>query len=61
MIDKVAEIDRFYMKNFARFLQTMDSKKDVDGQSLLHNSMILYGSGNADGNAHSPTGRLVGI
>jgi Protein of unknown function (DUF1552) len=53
MVDKVAEIDRFYMKAFARFLQTMDSKKDVDGQSLLHNSMILYGSGCADGDAHS--------
>jgi hypothetical protein len=25
----------------------------VDGQSLLHNSMILYGSGNADGNQHT--------
>ena len=25
----------------------------MDGQSLLHNSMILYGSGNADGNRHT--------
>ena len=25
----------------------------MDGNSLLHNSMILYGSGNADGNRHT--------
>jgi hypothetical protein len=29
--------------------------KDVDGNSLLHNSMIVYGGGNADGNRHSHT------
>jgi len=33
----------------------MDQTKDVDGQSLLHHSMIVYGSGNADGNRHSHT------
>jgi len=31
----------------------MEQTKDVDGQSLLHNSMIVYGSGNADGNRHT--------
>jgi hypothetical protein len=25
----------------------------VDGNSLLHNSMIVYGSGNSDGNRHT--------
>jgi hypothetical protein len=29
--------------------------KDVDGNSLLHNSMIVYGSGCADGNRHTHT------
>ncbi|PYM10627.1 MAG: hypothetical protein DME18_15875, partial [Verrucomicrobia bacterium] len=53
MMDKVAEIDLWYMKHFARFLQKMDQTKDVDGKSLLHNSMIVYGSGNADGNRHT--------
>ena len=53
MIDKVAEIDLFYVKQFARFLEKMEQAKDSDGQSLLHNSMILYGSGNADGNRHT--------
>jgi len=50
MMDKVAEIDLWYMKQFAKFLQKMEQTKDVDGRSLLHNSMIVYGSGNADGN-----------
>ena len=31
----------------------MEQTKDVDGHSLLHNSMIVYGSGNADGNRHT--------
>src|SRR5213596_1968267 len=53
MIDKVAEIDLWYMKHFARFLERMEQTKDVDGNSLLHNSMIVYGSGNADGNRHT--------
>ena len=53
MIDKVAEIDLFYTKQFARFLKRMEQTKDVDGNSLLHNSMIIYGSGNSDGNRHT--------
>ena len=53
MIDKVAEIDLWYMKRFARFLEKMEHTKDVDGKSLLHNSMIVYGSGNSDANRHT--------
>jgi hypothetical protein len=53
MIAKVAEIDVWYMAQFARFLEKMEATKDVGGQSLLHNSMIVYGSGNADGNRHT--------
>jgi hypothetical protein len=55
MIDKVAEIDVFYMQEFARFLEKMKATEDTDGQSLLHNSMIVYGSGHADANRHSHT------
>ena len=53
MIDKIAEIDLFYMEQFGKFLEKMEATKDVDGQSLLHNSMIVYGCGNADGNRHT--------
>jgi hypothetical protein len=52
---KVAEIDQWYVKQLAGFFQKLDQTKDVDGKSLLHNSMIVYGSGNADGNRHSHT------
>jgi Protein of unknown function (DUF1552) len=55
ILDKIADIDRWYMQQFARFLEKMDAVKDIDGKSLLHNSMIIYGSGNGDGNAHTHT------
>ncbi|MDR3638427.1 MAG: DUF1552 domain-containing protein [Isosphaeraceae bacterium] len=59
MIDKVADIDRFYVQQFARFLEKMDAANDLDGRSLLDNAMIVYGSGNADGNRHSHTNHPV--
>lgn len=52
-IEKVARIDRWYAERFAGFLQRLEATPDVDGKSLLHNTRILYGSGNADGNRHS--------
>jgi hypothetical protein len=54
-IQKVQAIDAWYVKQFAKFLQKMDSVKDADGKSLLYNSMIVYGAGNADGNRHTHT------
>jgi hypothetical protein len=53
IIEKVKLIDRWYVQRLAAFLEKMDKTQDVDGESLLHNSMILYGSGNADGNRHT--------
>jgi len=52
-IAKVSKIDLWYAQQLGKFLEKMESTKDVDGNSLLHNSMILYGSGNADGNRHT--------
>lgn len=52
-IDKVAKIDQWYVEQFASFLKRLDQIEDVDGNSMLHNSMIVYGSGNADGNRHT--------
>lgn len=52
-VAKVATIDRWYVSQFARFLQKLEATPDVDGNSLLHNTRILYGSGNADGNRHT--------
>jgi hypothetical protein len=52
-IKKVAEIDQWYVQQFAKFLEKLKATKDVDGNSLLHNTMIVYGGGNADGNRHT--------
>ena len=52
-IAQIAKIDLWYTTQLAKFLEKMEATKDVDGNSLLHNSMILYGSGNGDGNRHT--------
>jgi hypothetical protein len=54
-LDKLAKIDRFHVEHFAKFLDKLAKAKDHDGNSILHNSMIAYTGGNADGNAHSHT------
>jgi len=52
-MEKVGKIDRFYVSQLAYFLEKMEQTKDVDGNSLLHNSQIVYGCANSDGNRHS--------
>lgn len=52
-VNKIAEIDRWYVERFASFLERLDAEQDIDGNSILHNSRIVYGSGNADANVHS--------
>jgi len=52
-LEKYAKIDRFYMEEYARFLRKLEDTKDLDGNSVLHNSMIVYGCGNGDGNRHN--------
>ena len=54
-VQKVAQIDLWYARQFTKFLQKLEATKDLDGNSLLHNSQIVYGSGNADGNRHTHT------
>src|SRR5688572_997941 len=50
---KVAKIERWYMDRFSQFLHRLDGMKDPDGSSVLHNSMIVYGSAVGDGNRHN--------
>jgi hypothetical protein len=52
-VAKVADIDLWYTRQFARFLEKARATQDVDGKSLLHNAMIVYGSGHADANRHT--------
>jgi hypothetical protein len=53
LMEKIGAIDRYYVQRFARFLQKLEAAKDIDGRSVLHNSMIVYGCGNSDGNRHT--------
>lgn len=50
-LERIAKIDRFYMEQFAYFLQRMKESKE-GGKSLLDSSMIVYGGGISDGNTH---------
>jgi hypothetical protein len=52
-LEQIAKIDLLYMRNFAKFLEKLSAKKDADGTSVLHNSMVVYAGGHADGNRHS--------
>lgn len=50
---KVAAIDKFYVERWGRFLTRLNEMQDIDGNSILHNSMIVFGGAIADGNRHS--------
>ena len=52
-IASLARIDEFYVRQLAYFLGRMRATKDVDGKSLLHNSMVVWGSGLSDANRHA--------
>ena len=54
-IEKVKKIDQWYAAQFAKLIRRLDTMEDSDGNSVLHNSMIMFGSGNADGNKHTHT------
>ena len=53
-LDKIAKIDRFYMEQFAYFLKRLKDQKEGES-NLLERSMIVYGGGISDGNAHDHT------
>ncbi|MEA3213278.1 MAG: hypothetical protein QOE70_6335 [Chthoniobacter sp.] len=48
---QIREINRFHVQQFAYILNRLRAIPEGDG-SLLDNSMIVYGGGLADGNAH---------
>jgi hypothetical protein len=51
-IENVAKIDALLVKNFAYLLEKLRSTPDGEG-NLLDHSIIVYGSGTADGNRHT--------
>ena len=52
-LDKVARIDLFYMEQFAYLLKKLAAARDLDGRSVLDNSLVLYGGAIGDGNRHN--------
>jgi hypothetical protein len=52
LMDKVARINRYHVEQFAAWIATLKAAQEDEG-SLLDNSMIVYGAGLADGNAHT--------
>ena len=49
---KICQINIFHTQQLAYLLEKMDATPEGEG-SLLDHSMVVYGSGNADGNRHS--------
>ena len=49
---QVAKINTYHMSLYAKFLEKLRGVKDGDG-SLLDHSLIIYGAGMADSNAHA--------
>ena len=50
-IEKVTQINRFHVEQFAYFMEKLRNSTDGDG-SLLDHAMVVYGAGIADGNRH---------
>lgn len=50
---KLAQINRYHVTQFSRFLDRLKSIKEGDG-TLLDNCVIQYGSALSNGNAHNP-------
>ena len=51
-LDMYTRINRYFVENFAYFIQRLDGLKEPNG-SVLDNSIVLFGSSIADGNTHS--------
>ena len=51
-LEKIQRIDQFHVEQFARFLTRLEGIEE-QGKSLLHQSMIVYGSAIGDGNRHN--------
>jgi hypothetical protein len=51
-LEKIAKINRFHMEQFAYLIGRLKEVPEGAG-TLLDNCMVLYGSGNGDGNRHN--------
>ncbi len=53
--DELLRVDRFHMEQFVYLAEKMDSIVEVNGLSLLDNTLLTYGSGLGDGATHQYT------
>ena len=53
LLQRLSKINTHHVELFARFVQKMQSTPDGDG-TLLDNSIIIYGAGMSNSNAHTP-------
>ncbi len=49
---EVQKIDIFHLQQYAYVLKRMKEIKEVDGSSMLDNSLVAYGAGLGDGSTH---------
>jgi hypothetical protein len=55
-IRDLVKLERYQTEQFARFLEKLDTLKDeTTGDSLLSDSMVLFGSGMGNANSHTNT------
>jgi hypothetical protein len=52
-LEKIAKINKFHMEQFAYLVGKMKAVKEPNGTCLLDHVMLMYGSGNGDGNRHN--------
>ena len=52
-VAKVAKINAYHIRMFAKLLEKLQATADGDG-TLLDHMMMMYGAGMADSNSHSP-------
>jgi hypothetical protein len=52
-IEELSIIESFFTSQFGRFLDTLSAIKEPNGQTLLDNTMALFGSGMSNANSHS--------
>jgi hypothetical protein len=53
LLERLSKINTHHMELFARFLEKMKATPEGDG-TLLDNSLIIYGAGMSNSNAHTP-------
>ena len=51
-INDLLKVDHFHMQQFAYIVEKMDNIEEINGTTLLDNTLLTYGSGLGDGATH---------